>query len=355
MASFMSDHAAPAAERRTESRVGGPLRVFLGVLVSFCCFVLLLRGVQWDAVAAAFGGVHLLPLLGAVALEFITIWAMAARWQRLFVPREPPPRARLFQILTIAQLVNGALPAKLGPLVRAYLAGRGESTGVAFALTTIVGEKLVEGVSLVLIAVGLLPFVPLPEWLRAGTWMSAALLLVALALVFWFAFRQDAAGRLLQRLLDRWPRLLRVGESALAALKVWQDRRAVADLVGWSLLIWAMTALLNQLLLWSLGIEVSLAAPLLLLVVLQIGVRVPSSPGSIGVLHYLSVLVLTLFSVEKELALVYGVLLHLVMYLPVSLVGIVYLARSGYSLRRLRQAVAAVPGQAELGVQGEGC
>lgn len=347
----MFDQTASTAERRTERRVGGPLRLFLGALVSFCCLVLVLRGVQWAAVAAAFSSLRLLPLLAAVAVEFLTFWAIAARWQRLFEPCEPPPRARLFQILTIAQLVNGVLPAKLGPLVRAYLAGRGESAGVAFVLTTVVGEKLVEGASLVLIAAGLLPFVPLDEWLRKATWVSAALLLVALGMVFWFAFRQEVAGRWLRRLLGRWPGLLSVAQSALAALEVWQNWRAVVVLVGWSLLIWALTALLNQLLLWSLNIEVPLAAPMLLLVVLQIGVRVPSSPGSIGVFHYLSVLVLTLFGVEKELALAYGVLLHLVMYLPASLVGIFYLARSGYSLRRLRQAVAVVPSQAERGRQ----
>jgi hypothetical protein len=109
------------------------------------------------------------------------------------------------------------------------------------------------------------------------------------------------------------------------------------------MLIWAMTVLLNQLLLWSLGIEVPLVAPLLLLVVLQVGVRVPSSPGSIGVFHYLSVLTLALFGVDKDLAFAYGVLLHLVTYLPPSLLGVVYLAKSGYSLRRLRQAVGSVP------------
>ena len=114
-------------------------------------------------------------------------------------------------------------------------------------------------------------------------------------------------------------------------------------LAGWSILIWSMTALLNQLLLWSLGIETPLVAPLLLLVVLQIGVRLPSSPGSIGVFHYLSVLTLTLFGVERDLAFSYGVLLHLVTYLPPSLLGLVYLSRSGYSLKRLRQAAGTVP------------
>ena len=329
--------------KQTRKRAHGPLRIFLGLLISLCCLVIVLRGVQWDAVAAILGDMRLAPLMAAVAVEFLTFWAIAARWQRLFTPHVPPSRARLFEILTVAQLVNGVLPAKLGPLVRAYLAGKGESEGVAFALTTIVGEKLMEGVSLLVIGIALLPFVPLADWLRPATWVGAGLLLLVLMLVFWVAFRQDTAGRWMGRLLARWPRLLGAARSALAALDVWKDWRAVLSLAGWSMLIWAMTVLLNQLLLWSLGIDIPLVAPLLLLVVLQIGVRVPSSPGSIGVFHYLSVLTLTLFGVEKDLAFSYGVLLHLVTYLPPSLLGIVYLSRSGYSLRRLRQAVGSVP------------
>jgi uncharacterized protein (TIRG00374 family) len=329
--------------REERSWMHVPLRIFLGLLVSLCCLALVLRGVQWDVVAATLGEIRLAPLLGAVAVEFLTFWAIAARWQRLYTPHTPPSRARLFEILTIAQLVNAVLPAKPGPLVRAYLAGKGESEGMAFALTTIVGEKIVEGLSLLVIGAGLLPFVPLSDWLRPATWIGAVLLFVALGLVFWVAFRQETARWWMGRLLARWPRMLGAAQSALAALDVWRDGSSVVALAGWSVLIWAMTVLLNQLLLWSLGIDVPLVAPLLLLVVLQIGVRLPSSPGSIGVFHYLSVLTLTLFGVEKDLAFSYGVILHLVTYLPPSLLGIVFLSRSGYNLSRLRQAVGTTP------------
>jgi uncharacterized membrane protein YbhN (UPF0104 family) len=252
----------------------------------------------------------------------------------------------LFGILTIAQLVNGVLPAKLGPLVRVYLAGRGESEGAAFAFSTIVGEKLLEGTSLLIIGIGLLPLVPLAEWLRPATWGAVALL-VSLCLVLWAAVRREIAGRWMEAVLGRWPRLLGAARSALAALDVWRDWRTMLALAGWSLLIWAMTAFLNQLLLWCLGIDAPLVAPLLLLVVLQIGVRVPSSPGSIGLFHYLSVVTLGVFGMEHELALSYGVFLHLVTYLPPSLLGAVYLGKYGYSLSRLRQAAGVVPTMAE--------
>jgi uncharacterized membrane protein YbhN (UPF0104 family) len=197
-------------------RVPGSLRIFLGLLISLCCLVLVLRGVHWDAVAAILGGMRLLPLVAAVAVEFLTFWAIAARWQRLFTPHALPSKASLFEILTIAQLVNGVLPAKLGPLVRAYLAGQGESRGVAFALSTIVSEKLIEGISLLVVGIGLLPFVPLVEWLRPATWAGTMLLLVALGLVLWVAFKRETAAR--------WIQLLRLLTSGKTRDRCWHLR-----------------------------------------------------------------------------------------------------------------------------------
>ena len=331
----------------TRPRRQALLRMAFGLLLSLACLVLLLRGVEWRVVEATLADTQLLLLATAVGVELLTFWAIASRWQRLFLPHAAPTKGRLFTILNIAQLVNALLPAKLGPLVRAYLAGHGDADRVAFALTTIVGEKVLEGASLLMIALGLLPFTPLADWLRSTVWISAILLLLLLALLFVAASHREIVTKWTESWLSRWPRLLRLARSMLSALDVWQNGYAVLVLLGWSLFIWAVTVLLNQLLLWSLDIQVPPVAAVLLLVVLQIGVRVPSSPGSIGVFHYLSVVALSLFGVDKSVALSYGVLLHLVTYLPASVLGIVFLTRAGYSIGWLRQVVGSVNRSAE--------
>ena len=337
-------------KQRTQWR--SHLRTLLGVLLSLVFLVLAFRDVQLDVLASTLRQMNL-PLLGAAVLvEVATFWAIAFRWRCFFASSEAPVVGRLFQILNIAQLVNALLPAKLGPLVRAYLAGRGESSGVAYALTTVVGEKVVEVLSLLLVAVAVLPLVSLSEWLGPTTGVSAILFLVALGLMIWVAFRRDVAAGWLQVLLRRWPRLLNFTQSALSALDIWRSGRTVLAVVGWSVLIWGITVLLNQLLLWGLGIQVPPVVAVLLLIVLQIGVRLPSSPGSIGVFHYLCVVTLSLFGVERSVALGYAVILHLVMYLPPSLLGLVYLGRSGYSLNRLRQVADTVPAQSRTPAEG---
>jgi glycosyltransferase 2 family protein len=346
------------------------VRMALGLLISALCLFLAFRGVRLEEVAAVLGQARPLLLLAAVGVEFLIFWAIAARWRWLFVPRAAhrltrtasasvddalspefitsteedrgviaPPVGRLFQFLNIAQLANAVLPGRIGPLVRVYLAGQGTADGMAFALTTIVGEKVVEGLSLLLVTVAILPFMPLAGQLLPKLGISAALFLAVLVLMVSLASHrgQEVVTRWLERLPVRWWWLLKPAQSALAALDVWRQGRALLALAAWTVCILALTVLLNQMILWSLGICVPPVAPVVLVVVLQIGGRLPSSPASVGVFHYLSVLVLSLFGVDKKVALGYGVILHLVTYLPASLLGLFFLIKAGYSLKRLQQ------------------
>jgi hypothetical protein len=66
-------------------------------------------------------------------------------------------------------------------------------------------------------------------------------------------------------------------------------------------------------------------AALFLLAVLEVGVAVPSAPGKLGVFHYLCVLALGVFGVQRQEAIAYAVLLHVVVFVPPSLLGALFL------------------------------
>jgi hypothetical protein len=64
-----------------------------------------------------------------------------------------------------------------------------------------------------------------------------------------------------------------------------------------------------------------------LIVVLYLGAVVPSSPGRVGLFHYLAVISLALFGVAKAPALSYGIVLHIVVYGPTAVLGAYYIWR----------------------------
>jgi len=95
---------------------------------------------------------------------------------------------------------------------------------------------------------------------------------------------------------------------------------------------------------WIVGLAMGLQLPImaygLLFATLQISaiVPLPTSPGRLGVFHYLCVVVLGLYGVERDVALAYGLVLHLLVYLPTAVGGPLLLwleNRRGHALGRV--------------------
>ena len=88
-------------------------------------------------------------------------------------------------------------------------------------------------------------------------------------------------------------------------------------------------------------------AALLVLCTTALGMVIPSSPGYIGVYEYIVVLALSLFGVEREMALSYGLVLHGVIYVGQSLLGVLGLWRESLSYSDIRGRAAELSGGEE--------
>ncbi len=317
-----------------------------GVALGIVLLILAFRGVRPTALLMAVEATDArLVALGLVTVA-ATIAAKTFRWGLLFYPRHRNLRlSHLFSAMVIGQTMNFLLPARVGELARAYLIGESEGQSKLFALGTIIVEKLLDGAMLLLVLASLFVVMPLPDWLRmAGATAALALgsLLVAIVLLTGQRDSILAALRRASRIVPGLERLglpdrLEVLGDSLASLRA---SNVNGRLVAWSFGVWVLAGLTNCLTLLALGIEVPLVvASLFVLVVIHIGLVVPSSPGRLGVFQYLCVLSLSVFGVEGALALAYGFVLHFIVVLPVILAGVLCLWKENVTLYRLIRQV----------------
>jgi uncharacterized membrane protein YbhN (UPF0104 family) len=213
------------------------------------------------------------------------------------------------------------------------------------SLGTIVVEKLLDGLMLSVLIVLLCVVLPVPHWLRlsgAASGLVVAMLLLAVLLL------TGQRGRLLGAMerVDRAVAVLgRVGLSRRTAaladgLSSLQSLQVNLRLLIWTVGIWLLAGLTNCLVLLALDIEVPLLlGALVVLVVVHLGMVVPSSPARIGVFHYLCLLSLTLVGVDASLGLACGFVLHSVVVLPVIIAGLVCLWWENLSVYRLLREV----------------
>lgn len=310
----------------------GSWHLWLGIAFSLGFLWLSLRGVDLGELVGALVRVNVLLLGLAVASYVLTTAAKAARWQLLLSAHKAPSFARSFSALSVGVLVNSFLPARLGEFARAYLLGTAEGASKVYVLGSIALEKGIDLLFLLLALTILLIQMALPVWL-ADSARGVALLIVVLApclaLLIWqrnFILRRlERASRFVPPARRAW--LLRQTCFGLASLDVLRRPRLLAGLFGWSLFVWILSVLTNYLVFLMLGLVLPFWTALLLLVVLQVGSAVPSSPGRIGVFQYLVITTLSIFAVDRSIALEAGILLYLVIYAPVVLIGTLCLWR----------------------------
>jgi len=303
------------------------VRVVGGTLLSVLFSWLAVRQVPLDQVAASFADIRYGFLALALAPVLISPLARAIRWRLLYHPRQDGLRLpSMAVILLISQMLNIVLPARGGEVARIVFMARTADRSPAYTLGTIVVEKWLDIVVLLVLVLLVPLFVALPPWFQDSR-IALAVFAVAFfggALVLTYGRERllSLAASLARFFPARWRRPVKdTLETGLLSLDVLRSPRVGFQLQAWSLLLCILSILVNYVTLLALGISLPLAAALFVLVVLQIGVAVPSTPGKVGVFHYLCVLALSVFGVDKTTALSYGILLYFVVFLPPTLLG----------------------------------
>jgi len=92
---------------------------------------------------------------------------------------------------------------------------------------------------------------------------------------------------------------------------------------------------------WSMHIDVPWFGGLLMLVITAIGIMVPAAPGYIGTLNLACVAGLALFDIGKDRAVPFSWFYFASQWIPVTVVGLIYLNREGLSLKSLGEASKA--------------
>ena len=301
---------------------------WLGFLVSLGCLVWAVRALDWPAVASALASANVVWVGLGVLTILLSIGTRLARWAVLLYPRQAQPHSLLAAML-IGQLLNYFAPARAGDLVRAYLLGYTESESKVWALGTVALEKFWD-IWALLVSIGLLSFsTALPDWLVSPAQGLALLSILALVVVWlvvrnrsWAIARMAWLGRYLPsnvsaRLHSGVERLLD-GLDGLRRPRVWFWAGV------WSAATWGIGALTNHTILMALGLSLPFSASLMLMVVLQLGVAVPTLPGRVGLFEGLCIVVLALFSIDRDTAFAVGVILHAVVFVPPILLGLYY-------------------------------
>ncbi|EKD22311.1 MAG: hypothetical protein ACD_87C00052G0001 [uncultured bacterium] len=115
------------------------------------------------------------------------------------------------------------------------------------------------------------------------------------------------------------------------------DPGLLISVTGLSFFIWLIDVLAIYLLFLAFGFQLPVAAAFVLMIILIIGIAIPTAPGFIGNWHYFCVLGLSIFGIPKTDALTFAILYHFLSIGIVVVLGLIFLPFNRFSVSDLRR------------------
>jgi uncharacterized protein (TIRG00374 family) len=322
---------------------------WLGVAISAVLIGWTLRGFKladaWEAIQHAN---YLWIIPGVLVYFFGAVWARTWRWHYLLRPLKRVPLGKLFPIVVIGYMGNNVYPARAGEFIRAYVLKRNENVSASASFATIVVERIFDGIMMLIFVLVTLPLAPtLPDWLRQVVVLGSVAFFGALLVFLALASAPKRFAAVYNWVTVRFvPARLRSGvvgilDRFVEGLACLRSPFDLLMIFVTSLVIWLTETVKYWFVMHAFpghGFPVSFFALMLMNGVVNLATTIPSAPGYVGTFDTPGIEILKVFGVEAATAAGYTIVLHVALWLPITLLGAWYLAREGLRWSDFKQA-----------------
>lgn len=281
----------------------------------------------------------------AGALVYAGLFALRGlRWAILLRPIKHVSAVTAGEVFAVGFMANNILPARLGDVARAYVLARREKITAAASFSSVMLERIFDGVIVVLF-LNIVLWIDPPDapWIATLGIVMAAVFLGAIVVCALMVWNEQRVVWLVDRalfFLSNGPRIKVFGllgrlSEGLHSLK---SLSRTLEVIGLSLLIWTIETSVYVLAGYAYGLDIPFLGMALVMAVLTLGLTAPSAPGFVGVFEGLIIKAVGLYGVVGPDAVAYAISVHLIHYIPGTLLGLVFAWRSGLKLGELKHA-----------------
>jgi len=315
--------------------------------------IFFLRNVDFSGVANAIATARQGMIFLALLVLTLGYGIRAIRWQYLLSPLGEVTLGTALHSTMIGFAVNAILPGRVGELLRPYLLARREDLSTSAVVATVLVERVLDLVAiLVIFGMSVVIFDPefvttnesLMAGIHTGASVAAGVAVVMLGFASIAASGSPVVDKFVGLVVTPLPKrlaepLIQGSRHFLEGFAVMRQVIPLAFAVMWSLVLWSSIALSLWLVTVAFGIDIPVVGTGVIVVLIAVGVAVPT-PAGVGGYHAAYQLGVTgLYAASDAAAVGAGLIAHVLSFLPVTLIGLVLMARDGMKLNRLTDGV----------------
>lgn len=305
------------------------IRLFHWSFIS-SCLVYVFWDIDVDLFVSIVSSYHLLPVIIATLIVFGGYLALAARLRTL---SEKKISFKISIIGTIiGQGVNNILPAKLGEAVKAIYLSRETNQSSAWFFGLVFWERFFDLNALLILGLVIVYLISSPFSMGAFTSLLIAIWAVLLLMQRW----PDLARKIVKNIPFKKINSFcsELFEHLIKRLSLQTSLRVT----GWTIILWLQYIFqVGLILLWAADLQISFAAVIVIFIVSGIGLNLATSPGGLGVYEAAIVVSASWFGVGHEDALASAIVLHVIQYVPSTILGLLLMSRSNISFKQVKK------------------
>jgi uncharacterized protein (TIRG00374 family) len=294
------------------------LQLVIGLACTLFFLAIAFYRVQLGAVSAALAGADPRWVAAAMLVYAANLGVRAWRWQVILRPVSAIPYPIVVRALLVGYGLNAVMPARLGELFRAEFFKKTFGLSRVWGLTSIVIERLFDGITVVCcLGVGLLFAAAakpnaalLVNVLVTGSVLFGAILIAAFYL----------SSSMMSRIVGRFPGLsaqMAMVQQGLDILRTWRT----LEVIGITLVIYVPDALTLWFLVKAVGLTLGFSDTLVLLGAASLSTLVPSGPAFLGTLQFAYALAVEFAGGARALGIAAATLAQLCLLLPLALIA----------------------------------
>ena len=298
------------------------LLTVIKILAGIILLVISIKGIRWDDLVTGIRSANPAWLILGIAAVILGLFLKVWRWAVLVNNYQVrATKTRLFSAYFVGQVVNIVLPLRGGDLVRiGFFAD--EPKVLPEITSTVVIEKYLDLLALTVSGIWISFIISAENTLNVRGWLLPLTISLTLLLVAGVMFGPSAWGKIRSRnkipksiidWMDRW----------MKASQWLRNPKQIMPPILLTILIWVVMWLTNLLLFKSLGVQAGGTAAGLVLTLVYVGLFPALMPGNIGPFYFFARLALLPFGIIHDQAIIFAVVLHAIVTLPVLLGGLI--------------------------------
>ena len=307
-----------------------------GTSISLFCFFIFFNKIDdLGKVIEIVTSVDFFIILFGFFIYFFSIYFRTLRWNSIFENKIKIKLTSLSRIVISGYMFNNLLPARLGELARIYHFNLVKRIDKSYLLGTILAERITDVIALfIFIGAGIF-FVPKDLLINLSDELGVNinliylfLILIGLSIVFFVLMQFKTYRKIMTAFIPKFnfinDKILSIVDSFFKGLFN-LDKNKIINIIFLALIIWIIE--FSMFFIVETQIELNLDNTFLAIVFFGVFANlsgiVPSTSGGWGPFELIGTIVLISFGADRESAAAFTIIVHLILWLPISIIGLI--------------------------------